>query len=305
LEAAEFGFAMSEVNTHNVALKLSQSAQPAVKAAYLPRLLNGQATASTALTEAAAGSDFSAIQTRAVKIADGWQLTGEKTWITNGRHADTAIVYAQCGDIGDSRTIGAFVVDLTNPACSRFALESEISQTATGTGGFRLNGVVVPMDHLLLAPGTAFKSILTEINGARTYVAAMCCGMLDAALNVANAYGAARVSFGKPLAAHQGWRLPIAQAETALAAARALVDAAIVQIAKGGDAQLVAAQAKIAAVATCQQHLPHVLHAMGAEGLRPQYPLIRHLGAAQIAGLVDGSTEMLLERVAKLARTPS
>lgn len=302
LAAADFGFAMSVVNTHNVALKLSHCAAPAVKAAYLPNLLNGHASACTALTEAGEGSDFAAIQTRAVKTAGGWELTGEKTWITNARHATTAIVYAQCGEIGDSRGIGAFVVDLTDAACDRFAIDAEISQTSTGTGGFRLNGVVVPDDHLLLAPGAAFKSILSEINGARTYVAAMCCGMLNAALEVANAYGAVRTSFGKPLAAHQGWRLPLAQAETALAAARALLDAAIVQIASGNDAQLLSAQAKINAVTLCQQHLPQLLHAMGAEGLRPQYPFTRHLGAAQIAGLVDGSTEMLLERVAKLAR---
>jgi alkylation response protein AidB-like acyl-CoA dehydrogenase len=305
LAAADFGFAMSVVNTHNVALKLSQCAAPKVKAAYLPALLDGRASACTALTEAGAGSDFSALQMRAVKVDCGWQLTGEKAWITNARYASTAIVYAQCGAKGDSRGIGAFVVDLTDAACERFALDTEISQASTGTGGFRLNGQVIPEDCLLMAPGTAFKSILSEINGARTYVAAMCCGMLDAALDAVSAYGAVRSSFGKPLAAHQGWRLPLARAETSLAAARTLVYAAINQISTGGDAQLVAAQAKINAVTICQLHLPHLLHAMGAEGLRPDYPFIRHIGAAQIAGLVDGSTEMLLERVAKLARIPS
>lgn len=242
---------------------------------------------------------------QAVQTDNGWQLTGEKTWITNARHATTAIVYAQCGAIGDSRGIAAFVVDLTDTACERFAIDTEMSQATTGTGGFRLNGLTVPTDHLLLPPGEAFKSILTEINGARTYVAAMCCGMLDAGLAAVSTYGAARSSFGKPLAAHQGWRLPLARAETDLAAANALVNAAVQQILTGGDAQLLAAQAKIHAVSTCKHHLPQLLHAMGAEGLRPNYPFIRHIGAAQIAGLVDGSTEMLLERVAKLARTLS
>ena len=68
------------------------------------------------------------------------------------------------------------------------------------------------------------------------------------------------------------------------------------------NAQLLAAQAKIHSVATCQTHLPVLLHAMGAEGLRRDYPFVRHLFASQIASLVDGSTEMLLERVARLAR---
>ncbi|QCO57723.1 acyl-CoA dehydrogenase (plasmid) [Pseudorhodobacter turbinis] len=302
LAAADFGFAMSVVNTHNVAHKLSQCAPPAVKSKYLPALLDGRQTACTALTEKTSGSDFAAIEMRAHKVEGGWRLEGEKRWIINARHASLAIVYAQCAQIGDSRGIGAFVVDLTAPECTRFAQDSEIAQVSTGTGGFALNGVVVPDDHLLLTPGQAFKSILTEINGARTYVAAMCCGMLDAALETVSAYGQTRQSFGKPLAAHQGWRLPVARAETDLAAARALVAAATAQFSSGADAQLLSAQAKIHAVTTCQTHLPHLLHAMGAEGLRPEYPFIRHLGAAQIAGLADGSTEMLLERVAKIAR---
>lgn len=305
LAAADFGFAMSVVNTHNVAHKLSQCAPASIKAAYLPSLLDGSKSACTALTEKTSGSDFAAIEMRATKVPDGWRLDGEKRWITNARHASVAIVYAQCGDLGDSRGIGAFVVDLTAPECERFALESEASQTSTGTGGFCLKGLIVPDDHLLLEPGQAFKSILNEINGARIYVATMCCGMLDAALESVSAYGAKRTSFGKPLVAHQGWRLPMAQAETDLAASRALVSVATTQFANGADAQLLSAQAKIHAVTTCQNNLPRLLHAMGAEGLRPEYPFIRHLGAAQIAGLVDGSTEMLLERVARLARVTS
>ncbi|AQS47198.1 acyl-CoA dehydrogenase [Thioclava nitratireducens] len=305
LAAADFGFAMSLVNTHNVALKLSQCASDAVQKRYIPGLLNGELSGCTALTEHSSGSDFGAISMRAVRSEGGWTLNGEKIWITNARHASVAIVYAQCGDIGARDGIAAFVVDLNAEGSVRRSRDAGFSLTSAGIGDFSLSDVFVPDDHLLLAPGTAFKSILTEINGARTYVAAMCCGMLDAALDEASSYGQARRSFGKSLAEHQGWRFALAQAEVDLAASCALVTAAIAQIEGGSDAQLLSAQAKIHAVQTCQRHLATALHAMGAEGLRQEHCVTRHIGAAQIAALVDGTTEMLLERVAKLARPAS
>jgi alkylation response protein AidB-like acyl-CoA dehydrogenase len=306
LAAADFGFAMSMVNSHNVALKLAQCAPRRVAEKYLPALLSGQLSACTALSEPGTGSDFAAIETRARKTSGGWTLDGEKSWIVNARHAGIAVVYAQCSAASGRDGIGAFLVDLTTQDSRRYAVDSTFSQTSTGTGGFVLDGYQVPEENLLLAPGAAFKSILNEINGARAYVAAMCCGMLDAALRQTAAYGESRHTFGAPLSGHQAWRLDQARASTDLAAARALVAQAVQGVAAGQagrqDVQLLSAQAKIHAVGVCQHHLPVLLHAMGAEGLRPKYSFTRHLAAAQIAALVDGSTEMLLERVARLAR---
>ncbi len=305
LAAADFGLAMSLVNTHNVAAKLAAHGSTALKKKHLPALLWGQAHACTALTEPQAGSDVAAMQTRAVKSAGGWVLDGEKSWITNARNASTAIVYAQCGDVSTSRTIGAFLVDLTAPECRRSSIRSDFAQSSTGTGGFRMSCLHLPEENLLVAPGEAFRAIMAELNGARAYVAAMCCGMLDSALEIVSGYGKSRSSFGRALAEHQMWRLQVAEAETTLAAAQGLAAQAAAAIDAGSDAQLISAQAKIFAVQACKTHLPAMLHAMGAEGLNPEHPFARHVGAAQIAGLVDGSTEMLLERVAKLSRHAS
>jgi alkylation response protein AidB-like acyl-CoA dehydrogenase len=141
---------------------------------------------------------------------------------------------------------------------------------------------------------------MVELNAARTYVAAMCNAMTRAALSEAAQYGTERHSFGAPLAAHQAWRMPLVQAETDLAAAEALTAQATAQIDANEDAQLCAARAKIAATDCAGHHLPRLLHAMGAEGLRPARCFTRHLAAAQIAALTDGTTTMLRERVARL-----
>jgi alkylation response protein AidB-like acyl-CoA dehydrogenase len=304
IAAADFGFAMSLVNTHNVAKRIAMTAPQTVARALLPDLVSGRAAACTALTEPSAGSDAAAMRCVARPTDGGWLLDGEKTWIVNGRDASLSIVYAQTGEHGDGSGIAAFLVDLTNPCCDRFPVESGFSQTSIGTGGFRLNRYFAPNEHALLPAGTAFKAILSEINGARIYVAAMCCAMVSAGLRIARSHGETRQTFGKPLDQHPTWREPLARCATQLAAAWALVEAAIIATENGADTRHLGAAAKINAVTLAQDQLPVLLNAMGAEGLREIYPFTRHIGAAQIAALTDGSTAMLLDRLAGWDPTP-
>lgn len=304
LAAVDFGFAMALVNTHNVAKRVALSAPTELAGSLLPDLLAGRAGACTALTEPGAGSDAAAMQCRAEKAPGGWVIEGEKTWIVNARHARHAIVYAQCAEPGQASGIAAFLVDLTDPACTQHAVDSAISQVSIGTGGFRLNRCFVPEERLLLPAGTAFKAILEEINGARIYVAAMNCAMVSAALRIAQSYGETRQTFGKPLSHHANWREKLAECATALAAAWSLVEAALTAIDAGENVQHLAAAAKVNAVILAQRELPTLLHAMGAEGLRDIYPFARHIGGAQLAALTDGSTAMLLGRLGRWDPTP-
>jgi len=304
LAGAAFGFAMSLVNTHNVAWHLCHTARPDQRDTHLPGLLSGHVSACTALTEPGTGSDVAAITTRATEADDGWVLTGEKTWIVNGRHAGLSIVFAQTGAAGDAAGIGAFLVDLTADGVTRYALDSGFSQASMGTGGFTLHDVTVPKSALLIPPGRAFKSILIEINGARAYVAAMCNGLMRAALDQATAYGHKRQSFGQPLDTYASWRAPLEAAHFALSISQDITAKAVALVDGGQDAQLAAAEAKVAAVDTCQRHLPALLHAMGATGLSPDYCFARHIAAAQIAGFTDGTTSLLKRRIARLKDAP-
>ncbi len=304
IAAADFGLAMSLVNTHNVAKRIATTAPEAVAQTLLPDLLVGNASACTALTEAGAGSDVASMACAARQAGDGWVLDGEKTWIVNARHAKLAIVYAQTAERGQGGGIGAFLVDLRDPAVQRFPIETEFSQTSIGTGGFRLTGCFVPTERMILPPGGAFKAILAEINGARIYVAAMCCAMVSACLRIAQSHGESRRTFGKALAEHPAWREGIARSATALAASWSLVEAALSASEQDRDLRHIAAAAKVHAVELAQTEMPRLLHAMGAEGLRDAYPFARHIGAAQLAGFADGSAAMLLERLGRWDPTP-
>lgn len=299
LAGADFGAAMALINSQNVAKKIAGSATADIAAVYVADLVRGVRVGCTALSEPQAGSDFAAIAMRAVACEGGWHLSGSKAWITNATHADTIVVYAQTKSQGDVNGIGAFLVDARCEGFVRGPDAGSIGLHSCGSGGFRLDNYFVPANAMLDAPGAAFKSILVEINGARVYVASMCCGMVDAALRLAADWGQRRTAFGKKLYGHQSWRLALAEAATDLAGVRALVRSAATALDAGADIQLEAAQSKILAVRMAQSRIPELIHAMGAEGLKTCHPLGRHLIGAQFAGLVDGSTEMLLERVAK------
>ncbi|MFM9940700.1 MAG: acyl-CoA dehydrogenase family protein [Hyphomicrobiaceae bacterium] len=302
LAAADFGVAMALINTHNVARKLADHPDTFLAKSHLPALLKGDRIGCTALTEPGAGSDFAAITTRGKASAGGWVLNGEKAWITNATVADCFVTYIQTKEAGDISGIACVLVEANREGFVRGTASDPVGLHTIGSGSFRLVDYIARDAEMIGNPGAAFKSILREINGARIYVAAMCCGMLQSAIDIVGAYGARRQTFGKPLVDHQGWRWVLAEAASQTAAVRALVQAAAAQLDANADVQLIAAQTKIVATRAVESHLPALAHLMGAEGLRHNCPLGRHLVGARFAGLVDGSTEMLLERVAKLTR---
>lgn len=298
LARIDFSAAMALVNSHNVAAQLVKSSPSVLAPLYAGDLMRGSFVACTALTEPDAGSDLAQIQTTAIRHGDGWLLNGAKTWIINAVHADGVVVYAQTQAGSGVKGIAAFFVRADSPGFERVSVATNSALTSMGVGGFRLTNVYCDASHLLYAPGEAFADIMQAINRARTYVAAMCCAMVSQALADVSAYGHKRMAFGQSLDQFQGWRWQIAQAATALKAGEVLVSQACDLIDQGGEVQTAASQAKLYATSMAQTQLGSLLHAMGAEGFLDRYAFLRHLSAAHAAALADGSTAMLLERVA-------
>jgi alkylation response protein AidB-like acyl-CoA dehydrogenase len=158
---------------------------------------------------------------------------------------------------------------------------------------------------VLSPPGEAFKQAMDLVNSARSYVASMCCGMMAGALNTARDYGRQRMAFGRPVLDNQGLAWSLAEVVTDLEALRALVDKAGQLIDKGGDAVLAAAVAKKYAGRVTVPAITSCIQAMGANGLRENSTLGRHLAGAKIAAFTDGSTEMMNERISATLRNTS
>ncbi len=297
MSRADMGFIFALINTQNVAARLASNANPRHLTDYVPRILSGDLFAATALSEPGAGSDFAGITTRAVKVDGGWELTGKKGWITNGEIAELFVTYAQCDPDAGWRGVGSFLVDATRSGFSRVAPYALAGGHAIGAGGFQLDRFFVPDADVLGGPGDGFKSAMSGVNGARVYVAAMCAGLVADALEKAVSYGTTRAAFGKSLLEHQGLKWSLADVATELEAMRTLTHAAGVLIAEGADAVTRAAQAKKFATERAVTLIEACIQAMGANGLREEHGLGRHLISAKIAGYTDGSIEMMNERI--------
>ena len=287
-------FAFALVNAHNATQRIARDGTPDQIKRYLQPLMRGERRGAAALTEPGAGSDFAAIETSARKVDGGWLLNGAKAWCSN---ADMFIAYAQTNPGSRGKGIASFIIDSARPGFERMPSFQLMGGHAIGAGGFTLKDYFAPDADLFHQPGAAFKNALASINGARTYVAGMCCGMLTEALACAIRYGAERRTFGTRLIDHQGIKWKLAKVANDLEAARLLTYHAAALIDQGGDAVLPAAHAKKFASEMIVERLSDCMQAMGAAGLREEYPIGRHIALGRIANYVDGSTEIQNERI--------
>lgn len=292
LAYADMAAAFALVVHNNHARAIDAAGTDAHRAAYLPGMIAGETVGAFLLTEPKGGSDAAAIRTRAEKDGDGYVITGEKAWITNAPHADLLNVFAQTDPGAGARGIASIQVPADAPGVTRLPAYDMLGGHAIGAGGFRLENVRVDAGQVLVPPGQGFKAALAGINIARACVAAMCVGLLRAGLDTVMPRLIDRHAFGRPLADQQGLQWQMADVATNLRAARLLAYDAARLADLGQPAAEAAAHAKKFATTAAFTGLTACMQAMGADGLKQDTPLARHLAAAKIAQYLDGTTEI-------------
>ncbi len=284
-------------NTQSSVLRLVREGTPEQRERYLPGLLTGELICAPSLTEPGAGSDATAMAMAAVRTADGWRLNGTKSWITNGVHADLLVLYAQTQPGAGAKGIASFLVDLDSPGVGPRTAHRLMGGSATGAAEITFEDVFVPEANVAAPPGQAFRTAMQGITGARVHVAAMVNGLVAECLDRAVDHAGSRRAFGLTLMEHQGLRWSLADVSMQLEASRLLTARAAVLIERGENAIFEAAQAKAYAASMAVPAVSACMQAIGAEGLTDAHPFARHLAAARIAGYVDGTTEIQLDRI--------
>ena len=286
-----FAFALSVQN--NLASAIARRGGEAQRERWLGPMLEGRVIGAFCLTEPGAGSDAGAIAATASPTGGGgWRLDGEKAWISNATVADLFSVYATAEPGAGPRGIGCWIVERTAPGFTASDGYGLLGAHAIGTAAVELRGCRVGDEALLLGPGEGFAAAMAGIDLGRLSVAAMCCGMLAASLELAVAYTGERRAFGRPTFEFQGVSFALADVATDLRAAEALVAAAAAAMDGGVSGRVEAAHAKKFATGAARRGVAACVQAMGAEGLRERHPLGRHLAAAKVAELLDGTTEI-------------
>lgn len=292
LAAADMAATFSLVVHNNHTRAIAGSGSTHLIDAYLDDLIAGRVVGAFLLTEPQGGSDAAALRTMAVKDGDDYVINGAKAWISNTPHADLLNVFAQIKPGAKAEGILSIQVPADAPGVVRLPAYEMLGGYAIGAGGFEFHDVRVPAAQLMLPPGSGFKAAMAGIDIARAGVAAMCAGMLRAALDIAVARICGREAFGAPLADQQGLMWRLADVATDMEATRLMAYHAAAEIDAKGGAIEAAAHAKKFGTRAAFAGLNACMQAMGADGLRHEHPIARHLAAAKMAEYLDGATEI-------------
>ncbi|MET0596348.1 MAG: acyl-CoA dehydrogenase [Mesorhizobium sp.] len=181
---------------------------------FLPKLASGEWIGCFGLTEPEAGSDPAGMKTRAEKTADGFRLTGAKTWISNAPIADVFVVWAKSA--AHDGAIRGFILEKGMKGLSAPKIEGKLSLRASVTGEIVLDGVEVP-EAALLPNVSGLKGPFGCLNRARYGISWGAMGAAEDCWHRARAYGLDRRQFGKPLAATQLYQKKLADMQTEIA----------------------------------------------------------------------------------------
>lgn len=263
------------------------------KQRLLPRVAEG-AIASLVITEPTAGSDATGMTTRFVPEGDEIVITGTKTFITNGAHADLMLLFGKWSEIDDSRkSISALVLERGGPGLTVLREEDKMGLRASSTATLAFDGYRVPRRNLLGAPGDGLKLLLASLNKSRPSVAAHALGIARAAFEDAVAYINDRRQSGKRIVEFQGIQFMLADMATDLAQCEAwmwhvarLVDSGVTDI--GVEASML----KMRAADIAMRIATDAVQLHGGYGYIKDYRVERLMRDAKITQIWEGTNQI-------------
>lgn len=270
-------------------LKFGTDAQ---KEQYLRPMAAGRVLGAFCLTEPQAGSDASALRTRAVADGDHYVLNGAKQFITNGQHAGVALVFAVTDPAAGKKGISAFLVPTDNPGYKVARLEQKMGQHCSDTAQILLEEARVPASAMLGKPGEGYRIALANLEGGRIGIAAQAVGMAQAAFEAARDYARDRVSMGVPIIEHQAVAFRLADMATRIEAARQLVLHAAALRGAGQPCLKEASMAKLFASEMAERVCSDAIQTFGGYGYVDDFPVERIYRDVRVCQIYEGTSDI-------------
>ena len=261
--------------------------------AALPRAVRvGADLGCFCLTEPEAGSDASNQTTLAVRDGGDYVLDGRKIFVTNGREAGAALVFAQTDRAKAHRGISAFLVEKGRPGFTVVKTEDKLGIRASDTAELLFEGCRVPAAQRLGEEGQGFKIAMATLDGGRIGIAAQAVGIAAGAYELSVAYARERKSFGQPIGQHQMVQWMLADMATAIEAARMLTWRAAWLKDTGAVFGAAAAMAKLWASETAMKVTTDAIQVHGGYGFIKEYQVERYFRDAKITQIYEGTSQI-------------
>jgi len=264
----------------------------AQKEKYLRPLAEGRTVGAFCLTEPQVGSDAGAIATRAERRGEHWVLNGTKQFITSGKNADVAVVFAVSDKSAGKKGISAFVVPSTSKGWRVARVEDKAGQHASDTAQIALEDCTVPAENLLAQEGLGYRIALANLESGRINIAAQATGIARAALEAALAYAKERKSMGKTLIEHQAVNFRLADMATQVEAARQLYLHAAALRDAGEPCLKEASMAKLFASEMAEKVCSDAIQIHGGYGYVADFPVERLWRAVRVCKIYEGASDI-------------
>ena len=276
----------------------------AQKQMYLRDLAAGKKIGCFCLTEPQAGSEANNLKTTA-KLVDGkWVLSGAKQFVTNGKRAHVAIVFAVTDPDLGKKGLSAFIVPTNTPGFNVQPPEKKLGIRASDTCGILFDNCAIAEDHLLGPRGKGLAIALSNLEGGRIGIAAQALGIARAAFEAALAYANDRTQFGKKIIEHQTIANMLADMHTRINAARLLILHAARMRTEGMPCLSEASQAKLYASELAEWVCSKAIQIHGGYGYLEDYPVARYYRDARVTQIYEGTSEIQRMLIARSLSSP-
>lgn len=302
MEAMAYGCPSTSafISIHNMAAWMIDTfGGQAVKDAYLPDLIPMNRMASYCLTEAGAGSDAASLKTKAVRDGDHYVVTGSKQFISGGGENEVYVVMVRTGQDGP-KGISCLVIDKDMPGVSFGAQERKLGWHSQPTAQVNFDAVRVPVANLVGSEGQGFAIAMAGLDGGRLNIGACSLGGAQRCIDEAVQYTKDRKQFGQSIADFQNTQFTLADMQTELEAARALLYAAAVKVTENApDKTRFAAMAKRFATDTGSSVVDRALQLHGGYGYLMDYPIERFWRDLRVHSILEGTNQVMRMIVAR------
>ncbi|MAB02033.1 MAG: acyl-CoA dehydrogenase [Rhodobacteraceae bacterium] len=268
---------------------------------WLPKMVSGELVGALAMTEPSGGSDVQAIKTRAIKDGNSYRLTGQKTFITNGQHANLIIVAAKTNPSEKARGTSLVVVETDGAeGFSRGRNLEKIGAKAADTSELFFDNVEIPPENILGGEeGQGFYQMMQQLPQERLIIGCGAVGAMEGAVQRTIDYCKEREAFGNPIIHFQNTRFKLAECKTRTVVARSFLDNCIEAHLNNELSVETAAMCKYWLTDEQNQVIDECLQLHGGYGFMQEYAIAEMWTDARVQRIYGGTNEIMKELISR------
>jgi len=271
------------------------------KKRWLPKMISGEMVGALAMTEPSGGSDVQSIKTKAVKDGNVYRLTGQKTFITNGQHANLIIVAAKTDPNEKAKGVSLVVLEIDGAeGFQRGRNLDKIGLKAGDTSELFFDNIAIPPENILGGKeGKGFYQMMKQLPQERLIIGCGAVGAMEGAVRRTIQYCKEREAFGGPLTQFQNTRFKLAEVKTKTLVSRAFLDECITDHLRGDLSVEKAAMAKYWLTDTQGEVIDECLQLHGGYGYMQEYDIAEMWTDARVQRIYGGTNEIMKELIAR------